>query len=133
MRIGTLATKSGLSRDTIRYYEGRGLLGKVEKHNAYKAYTARTLRRLELIKTAKSIGFTLTEIGDVMDAWEGDDLNVATKTQLLTQKLAEVRNKFDDLSRLKSALEDILAKVENDCDDGLVEVEISATRALEGA
>ncbi len=128
MRIGTLAIKSGISRDTIRYYEGRGLLGKVEKNNAYKAYTARTLRRLELIKTAKSIGFTLSEIGDVMDAWEGDDLNVATKTQLLTQKLVEVRRKFADLSRLQSALEEILAKVEHECDDEAVEPDVYAGR-----
>jgi DNA-binding transcriptional MerR regulator len=131
MRIGILEAKSGMSRDTIRYYEARGLLGKVEKHNAYKAYTARTLRRLELIKTAKSIGFTLSEIGDVMDAWEGDNLNVASKTQLLTQKLVEIRSKFEDLSRLKSALEEILAKVEHDCDDSEAEVEISTPRALE--
>ena len=123
MRIGALAAKSGVSRDTIRYYEGRGLLGTIEKNSAYKTYTARSLRRLDLIKTAKNMGFTLTEIGEVMDAWEGEELNVAAKTLLLTQKLAQVQAKFENLGRLKIALEEILAKVEHDCDDEVYERE----------
>jgi DNA-binding transcriptional MerR regulator len=122
MRIGTLAAKSGLSRDTIRYYEKRGLLGDVGKNNAYKSYTARSLRRLELIKTAKNMGFTLSEIGEVMDAWEGEALNIATKTQLLTQKLAQVHAKFEDMARLQTALQEILAKVAQDCDDEALEI-----------
>lgn len=117
MRIGALAAKSGISRDTIRYYEKRGLLGDIGKDTAYKNYTQRALRRLELIQTAKNLGFTLTEIGEVMDAWDAEQLNVATKTRLLTQKLAQVKTKFEDLRRLQTALQDILAKVEHDCDD----------------
>ncbi len=131
MRIGNLAAKSGVSRDTIRYYEGRGLLGTIEKNSAYKTYTARALRRLDLIKTAKNLGFTLTEIGEVMDAWEGEELNVTTKTQLLTQKLAQVQAKFEDLGQLKTALEQILAKVEQDCNDESFERETTADLVLQ--
>jgi len=117
MRIGTLADKSGLTRDTIRYYEKRGLLGSIDKPSVYKAYGNRALRRLELIKIAKNLGFTLSEIGEVMSAWEADTLNRATKSELLTQKLAQVQTKYDDIGRLKTALEGILAKVDHDCND----------------
>jgi MerR family Zn(II)-responsive transcriptional regulator of zntA len=117
MRVGTLAAKSETSIDTIRYYEKLGLLGPIEKVTAYKNYPPRALRRLELIKIAKNIGFTLAEIGLVMDAWDVGELNTAIKKQLLTQKLLQVEAKFNDLAKLKTALKEILDKVESDCDD----------------
>ena len=117
MRIGVLANESGVSRDTIRYYEKLGLLGKIEKSNTYKVYGERALRRLSLIKLAKNMGFTLHEIMQVMDAWETDGLNTASKKTLLTDKLSQLETKLRELKQLKKALQEILLKVNQECVD----------------
>lgn len=66
MRIGELAQRSGLSRDTLRYYERLGLLDFVSRHdNNYREYADEALDKLELIKKGKSIDLTLREIAGI--------------------------------------------------------------------
>lgn len=117
MRIGLIVSQSGFSRDTIRYYERLGLLGEISKNTAYKTYPQRVLRRLALIKTAKNMGFTLSEIMDVIEAWDTDHLNVEQKKLLLSQKLQELEAKAKDLEQLKQTLQTILLKVNEACED----------------
>ena len=66
MLIGELARRSGLSRDTLRYYENLGLLDPVTRRgNNYREYGSESLDRLEIIRKGKSIGLTLAEIAGV--------------------------------------------------------------------
>jgi DNA-binding transcriptional MerR regulator len=67
------------------------------------------------------MGFTLHEISEIMDAWEGNELNSETKRNLITKKLEQIQIKFNDLSQLKISLEAILVKIDQRCDDDLVE------------
>ena len=56
MRIGELCVKTGLSKETVRYYERQGLLEKIpqpNRSNNYKVYSAVDLQRLKMIKHAK--------------------------------------------------------------------------------
>lgn len=63
MKISELETLSGLSRDTIRYYERIGLLSPpVRKSNSYRVYTEKHLRELTFIIKGRDIGFSLEEI-----------------------------------------------------------------------
>jgi len=67
MRISELAAKSGLSIDTIRYYEKRGLLGEAHMHrrpSGYRVYNEKALGRLRLIRRGQQLGFTLGELAE---------------------------------------------------------------------
>jgi len=70
MLIGQLSEACGLSRDTIRFYEKQGLISvgrKERRFNNYKEYTEQTLKILLSIKRLKGFGFTLNEIGELLD------------------------------------------------------------------
>jgi len=82
MRIGEIASRAGVSRDTVRFYERMGLLDEAAQphlSNNYKEYSPQALRRIELITHAKALGFTLKEIADVIVAWERDGLAPSKK------------------------------------------------------
>ena len=62
MKIGELAAKTGLTRDTIRFYEQRGLLVDISRpyeYNNYKDYGEANVYRLQMIQEGKQFGFTL--------------------------------------------------------------------------
>ena len=59
--IGTLAETAGVRRDTIRYYERIGLMKAPGRSAAgYRLYGAQDLERINFIRTAQSLGFTLS-------------------------------------------------------------------------
>lgn len=73
MLINELSKKTGVSAHTIRFYEKSGLIeGKQDesvKSNNYLHYDDVTIEKLEFISDAKSVGFTIKEIGQIIDAW----------------------------------------------------------------
>ena len=73
MTIGQLADAAGVNLETVRYYERRGLLAEPPRTPAgYRQYGPAELWRLQLIGRAKRLGFTLAEIGELLDAGAGD-------------------------------------------------------------
>lgn len=72
MLIGALSKRSGVSRDTIRYYEKLSLLVAKDRHagNRYKRYGREALDRLHHIKQLKDVGFTLREIHGLLSSEE---------------------------------------------------------------
>ncbi|KQX01244.1 MerR family transcriptional regulator [Massilia sp. Root418] len=120
MRIGEIASRAGVSRDTVRFYERMGLLSEATQphlSNNYKEYSPVALRRIELITHAKALGFTLKQIAEVIGVWEQDALAPAKKQLLIREKIREVEKKAQSLSLLRSALTEALSKVESGCTD----------------
>ncbi|PXX39765.1 MerR family transcriptional regulator [Undibacterium pigrum] len=67
MRISELEQLSGLSRDTIRYYERIGLLASPPRSdNGYRSYEAHTVDILKFIKMAQQIGFSLDQMREAL-------------------------------------------------------------------
>ena len=67
MQIGEVAKLSGVGIETIRYYEREGLLHEPQRRpSGYRLYDAATLKRLEYICRAKELGFTLSEIKELL-------------------------------------------------------------------
>ena len=62
MQIGEVAAATGLSRDTLRFYEKRGLLRARRSANGYRDYPAEALDWLRYIRIAQQLGFSLAEI-----------------------------------------------------------------------
>ena len=116
MRIKELSERSGLSRDTIRYYEKIGLL-KLEKgdrsENNYKEYSEIHLNRLLLIKQAKKMGVTLKQIHEYIQAWEDGLLSKKEQMTIFQQQLDYLNQQIADMQKLKDNVLMKMEKLEN--------------------
>jgi|SRR5450830_779121 len=120
MRIGEITRLTGVSKDTVRFYERLGLLDTAPQlgmTNNYKAYSAQALRRIELIGHAKALGFTLKEIAEVIAVWQENSLDAASKRSMLARKIEQLDDKARSMASLRAGLVDALNKVETGCDD----------------
>ena len=120
MRIGELCAKTGLSKETVRYYERQGLLENIpqpNRSNNYKVYSAVDLQRLNMIKHAKMLGFTLAEIAEVLAVWVDDNFTAEQKQASLRRKLQQLEEKEATLIELRARLKNALNKVGQPCVD----------------
>lgn len=120
MLINELSKKTGLTAHTIRFYEKSGLIkGKRKddvKSNNYFHYDDETVERLELIGYAKAVGFTLSEIAQLIDAWYNKQFKIADKIAILDEKLVSIEGKIKQLEDIKKLIAEFKADVmEHDC------------------
>ncbi len=109
LKIGELASRSGLSRDTLRYYEREALLPKPERtQTGYRLYRPETLDHLSFIKRAQALGFTLAEIRDLLGGCH-DTEECHQVELLLEQKIGELDQKVQEIQALRTVLNTYLA------------------------
>ena len=102
MRTAQFIKASGLSKDTIRYYEQRGLIPEPQRSsNNYKLYPKSTLELLDFIATAKQLGFTLREIKNTLHLFYDEELYCDSAIDLLKNKLLEVTQAIKQLETQK--------------------------------
>ncbi len=108
MLINELSKRTGISAHTIRFYEKSGLIkGKREEgitSNNYFHYDEETVEKLALIVDAKSIGFTISEINQLMDAWYSNKMTVNDKLNVLDEKLLSIDEKIKQLTEMKALI-----------------------------
>ena len=105
MRTAQLIKASGLSKDTIRYYEQMGLIPAPKRStNNYKHYPDSTLELIEFIVIAKQLGFTLNEIKNTLHLFYDENLYCDSAIDLLKSKLTEVSAGIEKLEKQKSQL-----------------------------
>lgn len=110
MRIGKLAELSGVSIDTVRYYEREGLLPKAARRaSGYREYHSGDLDRLRFVRRAKELGFTLAEIAELLSLTEDRHADMQGVKEKATERLAQVEEKIAELRRVKRGLEQLLA------------------------
>ncbi|WP_407715953.1 MerR family transcriptional regulator [Comamonas testosteroni] len=112
MRIGELETRSGASRHTLRYYEQIGLISPMRRSNNYRVYSAQTLQDLDFIQRAQSMGFSLAEIGQILDAQRNQTIDCAEGAKLIDKKMAEIRQRIADLKSIYRYLDEERANLE---------------------
>lgn len=104
MRIGHLAAATGVSCDTLRFYEKRGLIRAARGSNGYRRYAQETVQLVGYIRTAQRLGFSLTEIGESLPAlWNAAHPDAAV-AQLLTEKVEAIEVRIAELEGLKKEL-----------------------------
>ena len=99
--IGTLATEANTTKDTIRHYDQLGLLKSRKRQAGSRLYTEfhpECVERIELIKSAQAIGFTLTEIKDSLNDYYDGQLDIDLQLSLTQQKLAQVKKQQANIS-----------------------------------
>ena len=107
MLIKELSNRTGVSIDTIRFYEKQGLLDETHferSENRYRHYSEQAFNRLQLIKMGQLVGFTLSEMHDTIRAWETDELSPAKKAIYLCRKLEELEQKMKSLNEMRDFL-----------------------------
>lgn len=108
MKIGELATRSGLNASAIRYYEKIGLLAPPQRTSGQRRYASDALHRVLLIRFASKMGFTLGEIKLFLNGLR-DDAPVGSRWKKLAhRKIAEVENTIQRSLRLKALLKHLL-------------------------
>ncbi len=111
MRIGELSLKTSVSRDALRLYERRGLIGSLRRDNGYRDYDEGTVQLVRLIKLAQSFGFSLAEMAPEMRAIATHGLGSETVAALLTNKLSEVDAHIADLQKRREEMATMLLHV----------------------
>jgi DNA-binding transcriptional MerR regulator len=108
---GQLAQATGVSADTIRYYERIGVLPKaVRTASGYRIYPESAVKRVNVVQRALRIGFTLSELAEVLKARDAGGAPCQRVFELAQQKLVGIRR---DILALKQA-ERYLGKVLTD-------------------
>ncbi|HVK50730.1 MAG TPA: MerR family transcriptional regulator [Pseudoxanthomonas sp.] len=104
MNIGQLARLAGVPIDTVRYYERQQLLPMPARSAAgYRRYQDEDVLRLNFIRRAKALGFTLEEIKDLLAISASRD-DMAQVKAAASAKLALVEERIAELQRVREAL-----------------------------
>ena len=110
LTIGRLACSAGVHVETVRYYQRRGLIVEPEKPAyGFRYYPAETVTRIQFIKRAQRLGFTLHEIGNLLDLGDGHCEDVH---QVAERKYSEIETQIADLLSRKGSLKKLLGDCE---------------------
>ena len=107
MLIGEVSQRTGLSRDTIRFYEKQGIIsvGRRERRdNNYKEYPDGALERLQVAIRLKGFGFTLNEIVTTLQLMEEQDATCLVVSQQMQEKIDMIDSKIKELQEAKAML-----------------------------
>ena len=104
-RIGEVAARTALSRDTLRYYERRGLLPRQPRTSGgFRVYDEATLERLRFITRAQAVGFSLEDIRQLV-SFDGQGLERCGRVRhLIATKLAELDERLSELRAFRRSL-----------------------------
>lgn len=116
-RIGQVATLTGASVETIRFYEHERLIPEPPRsRSGYRQYPDETVRRVRFIRRAKQLGFTLGEVREFLELRnEPGTVCEDVKTRVLG-KIGEIDRKAADLARIRAVLVDLADRCEPTAD-----------------
>jgi MerR family copper efflux transcriptional regulator len=110
MFIHELASTTGVSAKTIRYYESIGLMPDPERaENNYRQYTSDAIERLRFIISARSLGFNLTDIGEFLSARDEGTLPCKRVLDSIDGRIADIDRRIADLLALRDNLSRVRA------------------------
>lgn len=105
LQIGQVAKDAGLTTATIRYYEKQGLVPPPSRSEAgYRHYAPEVVHRLKFISKAKSLGFTLTEIGELLELRAAPSDDCSSVLEKAQSKLTDIEAKIKELEKIRTAL-----------------------------
>jgi len=109
LSIGQTSEKTGLSVDTLRYYERIGLLPRIERtQGGQRQYSDENIARLRFIQRAQSMNFSLDEIADLLQLRDSPG-DVRHQVRHLTeQKLHAIEARIQELNHLRHELTELI-------------------------
>lgn len=113
MKIGELATRSGLAASRIRFYEASGLISAQRQANGYRRYPEQAVHTLGIISCAQQAGFSLEEIRRLLPQADSPGVGHAELLASLQRKVDEIEAMQQRLAQNKAQLLSIIASIES--------------------
>jgi MerR family copper efflux transcriptional regulator len=115
MNIGQAAKQTGLSAKMIRYYESIDLLPAAGRTDSgYRQYGSQDLHRLAFIKRSRDLGFSLTEVSQLLALWQDRERASADVKALAAAHISELERKISELSGLRDTLQELISNCQGD-------------------
>ena len=114
LRAGQVADAAGVNRETLRYYERRGVSGAPDRSpGGHRLYDEQAVVTLRVIKAAQRLGFTLDEVADLIEVGKRGNRDSGLQARA-ADKLAEVEQRIEDLRLIR---ENLVAAIDAGCDN----------------
>ena len=108
LSIGQVAKQLDIGVETVRYYEREGLLEEpARRPSGYRQYDDSVVKRILFIRQAKTLGFTLKEIKELLSLRKSPGVDCSEIKSRAEKKIGEVKNKIKSRNKIKTALEKI--------------------------
>jgi MerR family copper efflux transcriptional regulator len=115
MNIGQAAGETGVSAKMIRYYESIGLIRESARTEAgYRIYGAGELDALRFIKRARTLGFSLDQIRELLSLWQNDARASADVKAIALAHVAELNTRIAELSAMRDTLNELAESCHGD-------------------
>ena len=115
MKIGEVAREAGVSIDTVRFYERRGVLPPPERRpSGYRMYTPATVERIRLARSLQRLGLTLDEVVDALRAHDAGGATCASEQWRFDAVLDRIDARIAELRRVRRDVVEVMAE----CRDG---------------
>lgn len=115
MNIGQAASETGVTAKMIRYYESIGLIRKSPRSGAgYRTYGAGELDALRFIRRARTLGFSLAQIGELLSLWQDDGRASADVKSIALAHVAELNTRIAELSAMRDTLSELAQSCHGD-------------------
>lgn len=105
LKIGEVSKQTGVAVGALRYYESLGLIQSGRGDNHYRYYTPETVQQVKFIKKAQTLGFSLEDIGEVLNVHHQGDVPCEFVQSLLQDKIQQIEAQIQEMATFKSALE----------------------------
>lgn len=110
LTIGTVAKRSGIGIETVRFYERQGLIKDPPRSGAgYRMYPEETVARIQFTRRAKDLGFSLREIKELLSLSVSPGTTCQDIKNRAQAKLTDIEEKIQTLQRMKNALKKVSA------------------------
>ena len=115
MNIGQAAKRAGVSAKSIRYYESVGLIAPADRAaNNYRDYGDREVAELRFVNRARSLGFSVKEVGDLLALWRDKKRGSSQVAELARRHIADIERKIAELETMRGTLAGLLASCPDD-------------------
>lgn len=115
MTIGEAAARSGVPPKTIRFYEEIGLIAPAERlENRYRAYDDNDIETLRFINRARSLGFSLKDVGELLALYRDRKRSSREVKRLALSHVAELDRKIAELTAIRNTIADLAERCHGD-------------------
>lgn len=113
MKIGELATKTGVSVRSLRYYESQGLITPIRQANGYREYSLLAVETVETIKLYLNLGLSTEQIAGFLHCvLKNKEAFCAEVMPLYRSKLEDIERQIVELNQIKQNLEQRMASIQ---------------------
>ena len=117
LTIGQVAKTTGVTVETIRFYEKQGLIGEPQRSSAgYRQYSATAIKRLYFIQRAKEVGFTLKDIKELLSLRTQPGVSCEDIKHRAVVKMTDIEQKITELKRMHAALAQLTVRCNSDAE-----------------